>query len=496
MAFTPKSSLFTKITFTFFISLTILLSLTFFSKASTESASLIGDLTISPATDTLRDGNLFSYEATTQINMSSNTVIDAIYLMFWDEGVDVTLTSGESTHKVSNTYLQTLIRIPEEFSDCREVTISFDKTVNVSDVYAFTEGDLPDWVHVWQPPHDKADILLNSTHADDEQLFFAGVLPYHVAQGYRVQVVYFTDHTNNISRRHELLNGLWTVGVDHYPIISNFPDEYSTSAAEALNHVMAHGYTENDLIAFQTEIIRRFKPQVIVGHDIYGEYGHGQHMLNSATLIKAVELASSDINYPESAKEYGVWDTPKFYIHLYAGNQITLNWDEPLDYFGGKTAFQMSQEGYKMHYSQQYTDFTQWLNGDDLSYTKASQIQKYSPCLFGLYRTNVGADISKNSFFENLISYDEQERIEQEQLEQQRLEQERLEQERLAQEKIKLEQLKENEQNALLSFFSKENIKTKDLIAWIVLICSVEGLVVIYIKNKKPRQKRARRIRY
>ena len=47
----------------------------------------------------------------------------------------------------------------------------------VCDISVFSEGDLPQWVQVWQPQCEKADIMLLSTHSDDEQLFFAGLLP-------------------------------------------------------------------------------------------------------------------------------------------------------------------------------------------------------------------------------------------------------------------------------------------------------------------------------
>ncbi|MBQ6702039.1 MAG: PIG-L family deacetylase [Clostridia bacterium] len=484
----------------------ILLSLLFAficSASATETPDTnIKDLAITPNYRYLRDGNYNTSANTQTITVSSENNIDSIYLVFWTEATGYTVTSNGVSLKIENTFLHSYTKLTEDFVDCKELTITLDKAVNVSDVYAFTEGTLPDWVHVWQQPHEKADILLNSTHADDEQLFFAGVLPYHVAKGYRVQIVYFTDHRDTPGRRHELLNGLWTVGVDHYPVISRFPDAYSTSYQGALNNVVWAGYSETDVLEFQTEVIRRFKPQVIVGHDLNGEYGHGQHMLNIETLIKAVENASNKDFFSKSAEKYGTWDTPKLYVHLYGENQITMNWDEPLEYFGGKSAFQMSQAGYKKHDSQQYTWFTDWLNGYNGSITQASQIKTYSPCLYGLYRTTVGEDVEKNSFFENLISYDEQERIEQERLEQERLEKEeqkrreeeesrrleeesrRIESESIAEsiriaesEKAESERLKRQEE------LDKKNSAMTKTIAAIVLVSAVILLSVILIKK-------------
>ena len=469
----------------------------------------IKDITVTPAFGVYKDGNVNTFGTTSTVTITSNTVIDSVYVVFWSEASDIKLTYNGKEHTVENDFLQCWFELPEDFADCKTLTMTFNKALNVSEVNAFAEGTLPDWVHVWKAPYDKADLLLVSTHADDEQLFFAGVLPYHVAMGYRVQVAYFTDHTNGLGRRHEFLNGLWTVGVDHYPVISNIPDAYSTTSAAAIANMNWAGFTEDYAISFQTELLRRFKPQVVVEHDLNGEYGHGQHMLNVQTMIKAVELASDATKYPDSATKYGVWDTPKLYVHMYTENKVTMNWDEPLEYFGGKSAFQMTQLGYKNHASQQYTWFTAWLNGNNNNITKATQITTYSPCDYGLYRTTVGNDVDKNNFFENLISYDEQYRLEQERLEQERLEQERLEQEeqkrreeeskrleeeskRLEseaeasrQESIKKEQQEQLEQQKEQANSEKENNKSFGVIAVFVLIAAVVMLGSIIIRRMR-----------
>ena len=59
--------------------------------------------------------------------------------------------------------------------------------------------------------------------------------------------------------------------------------------------------------------------------------------------------------------------------------------------------------GYACHESQQWTWFTEWLQGDGMD--KAADIQKYSPGQYGLYRTTVGSDTGKNDFMENITPY-------------------------------------------------------------------------------------------
>lgn len=475
--------------------------------ANTETT--ITDLAVTPNNRNLQDGNTNTFSTVNSLTLKSNTPIDSIYIIFNNTIPNYTLTCGENSVSIKNSFLHAFEKIPEKLSECYELTVTFDKQIQVSDVYAFAEGELPAWVQTWQQPYDKADLMLCTTHADDEQLFFAGILPYHTAKDYRVQVVYFTDHTNTPSRRHELLNGLWTVGVEHYPVINCFPDAYATSYNGALSNLKNAGYSEDDAIAFQVEMLRRFNPQVVVSHDLKGEYGHGQHMLNAETLIKATELAANIENYPDSANTYGVWETPKLYLHLYGENKITLNWDEPLEKFGGKTAFQMSQAGYEHHKSQHYTWFTDWLRGYNNEISKASQIKTYSPCEYGLYRTTVGEDVEKNSFFENIISYDEQIRIELERLEQERLEKERLEREeqqrkeeesrRLESERLESIRIESEAESSRISASEKaaqekhrleiekqqKQARIYGTVGIIVLVASVAALSVVVFKKSR-----------
>jgi len=252
---------------------------------------------------------------------------------------------------------------------------------------------------------EKADLLLFSSHADDEHLFFAGILPYCAAKGIKVQVVYMTNHNDNPIRNIELINGLWAVGITNYPVISPFPDLFSESLADAIRVYKSRGVSEDDFIEFCVYNIRRFKPQVAVGHDSNGEYGHGTHMLSSAALMKAVVLAGDNSYQGESLDKYGVWDTPKTYINLWKERLIILSINEPLPFFDGKTAFQVSQHGFSFHKSQHWTWFYRWLYGTEQApVTSSTQIKIYQPGRFGLYRTLVGDDSQDaGDFFENII---------------------------------------------------------------------------------------------
>jgi len=455
----------------------------------------IKNITLTPNSKNLSDGNISTYTSTDTVSIKTDSDIDSIYIRLWDDTPAFTVSIGEQTYKNENYFLHSFFKIPAEISECKELTVIFERKVKVSDIFAFSEGTLPDWVQVWDKPYERADLLLNTTHADDEQLFFAGVLPYYsLVRKYRVQVVYFTDHNkaNEAIRRHELLNGLWTVGINHYPVINNFPDAYSESYNWALTNLKNAGFTEDDVYKFQTEMLRRFKPLVVIGHDLKGEYKHGQHILNAESLTKAIEYANNPEMYPESAATYGVWDTPKLYLHLYENNKVVMNWDEPYEELGGKTPFQMTQEGFKHHNSQHYTWFNTWLNGKNTKITLASQIKTYSPCDYGLYRTTVGEDVQKNDFFENLINYDEQERIEQERIEEELRQQQEAEESRRQEESSIQESIEEaSRQEASRQELQKaENQKTQDnkkiigIIAIVILVASSLTLALVVIRKR------------
>ena len=121
---------------------------------------------------------------------------------------------------------------------------------------------------------------------------------------------------------------------------------------------------------------------------------------------EAVNKTADPSIYPASAEKYGTWQMAKTYIHLYDQNKIVLDFDVPLEHFGGKSAFQMSQLAFKCHVSQQrWSMFTDWIYGKNKEITRAAQITTYNTAHYGLYSSTVGADVAKNDIFENLSEY-------------------------------------------------------------------------------------------
>ena len=317
---------------------------------------------------------------------NSERKIGSIYLR-WDKLPPqwTLIADGKEIVVEENGFLHQYVELPEPASE-----VSFSAEVPLCEVYAFEKGaDLPDWVQIWQPTLEHADLLLIPTHADDEHVFFGGMMPYYAGEkGYKVQVVYLTHHWNQLYRPHELLDGLWTAGIRNYPVIGPFEDRWADSLKEAEAQVSRY-----DAAEFLTEQLRRFKPSVVIGHDLQGEYGHGYHVLNAVSLTDAVLAATDASIFADSAAVYGTWNTPKLYLHLYPEQEIIMDWSVPLTAFGGKTAMEVAKEAFALHETQQGY-FYVYGEGD-----------AHDSRRFGLYRSTVGADVVGGDVFENITSF-------------------------------------------------------------------------------------------
>ena len=372
----------------------------------------------------LFDGSRSTYSRISDgasVTLSRADGIAALYIEFDRIPQEWTLTdaSGAAVSCGQNRFLHEFVDVSALFDTLpNAVTLTFPAGTVIADIYAFSSGDLPSWVQIWNPPCERADLLLLSSHSDDEQLFFAGVLPYYaVERQLSVQVAYVVQHFEaygapDHQRPHEQLDGLWAVGVRNYPVMSDFPDLYSESKDRGTAFSSAQavyekaGFTYENFVGYITECIRRFEPLVVVSHDLNGEYGHGTHVYAAAALTDAIVLAADESQFPDSAAAYGPWTVEKTYLHLYPENPITMDWDTPLESLGGKTPFQATQDGFACHKSQHWTWFYRWIYGTSESpITKASQVRGYSPCRYGLYDTKVGPDVAGGDFFENVETY-------------------------------------------------------------------------------------------
>ena len=349
-------------------------------------------------------GTAVGFEADDILSISASAPVSSLYIEWSRVPPAWTLEAdGQTLSCGTNGFLHEFITLPAPAS---AFSMHMPSGGRIANIRAFSDGALPADVQVWDPPCEKADFLVFSTHTDDEILFLGGVLAtYGAGRGCDVQLAYMIDFsgTDLPVREHEKLDGLWTIGIRHYPVnAAILNDSYSTSldAARA-------SYSYDVVCAFTTEAIRRFQPQVVVTQDFNGEYGHGAHMLLAHAVKDGVEGASDASVYPDSAAAYGVFNVPKAYFHLYDHNPIRLDLRQPIASLGGQTAVEAAAEAYKQHVSQQWMDF--YVSDD------SNDTNKYAPkCAdFGLYRSLVGEDTG-NDMMEHLVSYAESARLEEE----------------------------------------------------------------------------------
>lgn len=382
-----------------FLSLVIFLSVFFINK-TVLAEELTGNFTLSNGgkvasltDDSHKSVVKFNAGDTITISAVDGSKISGLYITWDSPAVPWTLTTDNGDIQCGNDgFLHEYVEIK---SSTNQLTINIPSdSMRISSIRIFSEGELPHDVQVWNPPCEKADIMVVVSHADDEILFFGGILStYAYLYDADIQVVYMAQFWDSLKiREHEKLDGLWESGIRNYPTCGNFNDYYSETIEQAKKQ-----YDYDAMVSFVVSELRRCKPQVVVTHDINGEYGHGYHMLTSQSVQDAV-AASGDISqYTDSSDKYGVWDTPKTYIHLYKENAITLDLRIPIEEdYADRTAFDIAVAAYKKHVSQQWCWF---YVSDDNAYSCAD---------FGLYRSLVGED-TENDLLCNIKTYKVQE---------------------------------------------------------------------------------------
>ena len=330
------------------------------------------------------------YKRNNYINISCEEEMHYLYICWYRPPAPYVIhINGGGVSAGEDGYVFEFIELVEP---TKEVQLYFSARESISDIRAFGSGSIPDDVQRWSPPLQQADVLVFPAHADDETVFFGALIASCVDRGLDVQVCFMVEHFTDFgyawhTREQEMLGALWELGVRNYPIIGPFQDHFVTTwdDADKVFHL-------NDVIGYEVEQIRRFKPLVVVGHDRYGEYGHGAHMMAGQALVSAVKLSANEKNYVRSAKRWGAWNPPKLYLHM-AENPIMLDVETPLESFGGRTAFEVASDAMLYHVSQLQYEHRPMLQDKDHP--------RYDCRVWGLVRSLVGEDTG-NDIMENV----------------------------------------------------------------------------------------------
>lgn len=386
-----------------FLLLTLMLLLVCFSSLAQEASDITKECVIKTRVNQkevkrMLDGRYASmFSSGTQSNAAINVQLPKgetagfIYIKWWDKSVPIRVQvqkdeGYETIARLDTPYLCDYIPLPEGIAAFR---ILQDEGVRgrmyIAELRVFSRGDVPAYVQRWEPPFEKADLLVVSTHPDDELIFMGGVIPYYTVEKEKaVQVAYIVPAIPE--RRLELLDGLWHCGVRHYPDIGKFSDRFSAKMAD-----IQKSWGKNRLETHIARLYRTYRPEVVVTHDIGGEYGHGAHKAVSDAAQKAIALAANSKYDKQSNEAFGVWQVKKLYLHLYENGQIKFDWRVPLSGFNGETALDIAQEAFLLHTSQQKGKYF------------VQDFGPYDNSLFGLFETTVGSDTGENDFFENIF---------------------------------------------------------------------------------------------
>ena len=424
----------------------------------------------------------------TEFNIVCEHEIGALYLEFCTAPGEWTLISEAGERRCGeNGFLHEYI----PSLSGHELTLRFQGDGELCDIFLLSRGERPDWVQDWQPSWDRADVLLLPAHSDDDQLFFAGVIPWCLERGARVQVAYLVSHNDDMERRNELLDGLWCAGLRNYPVLGEY-DDIGRSTSNHLPFYEARGIGWEVFEARQVELYRRFQPQVVITHAEDGEYGHGAHKFYESLAVGTIDSAGNPACCPASAEQYGVWTPRKVYVHNWPEHQIRLDLDSPLP-SRGMSAFEVSLEAFRKHTSQ-FASFSWWI----CSSRTAAGLELYNPAEYGLYATTVGYDDATDTFFDHITLYDEEERMQREAEEARLLAEQAAEEQRQAEEARLLAQQAAEEQRQAQQAAEEQRQTRREqryrAAAVLVLTVVAAGAIVWLIRNhpRKPGNTRSR----
>ncbi|MBQ4074020.1 MAG: PIG-L family deacetylase [Clostridia bacterium] len=331
--------------------------------------------------------SFFTMNPNRVVEVRAEEDISGVYLQFFRYAYPLNIQYEQDGEWIfhnttDGTYLTAYVPLPEGTRKIQIINKS-GKKVDLAEVSIFGAGDKPGHIPEWEAPA-KADLLLVSTHPDDELLWFGGLLPTYAGEkDLAVQVAYLVPSIGY--RRLELLDGLWHCGVERYPLFLEMLDKRAPNLKKQYEL-----WNRNTLLEKVVTAIRQVQPEVIVTQDERGEYGHGAHRACADVCKQAIIDAADAAKYKKSVQEYGVWQAKKLYLHLYGENQIRFNWREPLSVFEGKDGLTVAAEALAFHKSQTMGGWAMEEGG------------QYDNALFGLFFSTVGEDIEKNDLMENI----------------------------------------------------------------------------------------------
>lgn len=188
---------------------------------------------------------------------------------------------------------------------------------------------------------DVADlcVLMVHAHPDDECLSTGGTLARYSAEGIRTVLVIATggeegeivvpeldtpeNHARLSSMRdEELACSVKALGI-HKLIQLGYRDS-GMDGTEANQHPDCFHQADKTAATAQiVELVRRYKPQVLVSYDERGGYGHPDHIACHQVTVDAFHAAGDPQQFPESGP---AWEPQKLYYTAFPRNALYRAW--------------------------------------------------------------------------------------------------------------------------------------------------------------------------
>ncbi len=334
----------------------------------------------------LTDRKFTTYAQTAAMKNASLTItsevpVYGLYLCFRkmpeSYEIQVSRNGGWETAARGNGYIHAFYEL-DGATEVRVIAPGDKKQeMGFNEVYVFGKGRIPSWVQRWEPTPEKSDILFVVAHPEEELLYLGGCIPYYAVEKERTVAVALMSYANT-TRRSAFLNGLWSMGYRHYPVIGTYKTAKAKGLTEAYKTISARK-GEETLVGWISEVIAATRPEVLVTLDENGEGGNGQRMMIADACRKAFAADGGQVR--------------KLYLHLYGAeeDQIVFDWDAPLEKLNGRSGMALAGYAYLYHKTQ-----------DDQEKHIFDQGIRYANNLFGLAGSRVGADVRHDDFLENI----------------------------------------------------------------------------------------------
>ena len=223
----------------------------------------------------------------------------------------------------------------------------------------------------WQPPPNKIALMAVWAHPDDEGIWGGGSLPYYSTVLNMPTMMVCMTYGWGDPREDELRNAAWAYGLRYAPLFGRFTDvnssfdpsnPYTNTIDETWDYWAGVGFKGDGsdvaagkarAINYVAEQIRRYRPDVIITHDVNGETGHDNHKATAYAVMQAFSVAADPNATAPNLVGLPPWQAQKLYVHLYPTNQLFHEyWETPFASLTNLTARQATANGLTNHASQ------------------------------------------------------------------------------------------------------------------------------------------------